>query len=88
MLKYRVFRPGAGVVTWHKTLRGAQRSLLAQQRGAVAQGGYSRDYVEAFDGQNWKQSLFMYRESDIDAMEELIAGEERADLAELRGVSE
>ena len=43
---FRVVRPSAGIVSQHRTLSGAQRSLARQQRGARAQGGYSQDYIE------------------------------------------
>jgi hypothetical protein len=33
------------VVSRHRTLRGAQKSLKRQAQGAAAQGGYSVDYV-------------------------------------------
>lgn len=46
MRKYQVVRPGAGVVSRHRTLSGAEKSLARQQRGAKMQGGYSQDYIE------------------------------------------
>lgn len=33
------------VVSRHRTLRGAQKSLKRQAQGAKAQGGYSVDYI-------------------------------------------
>lgn len=43
---FRVVRPSAGIVSQHRTLSGAERSLQRQRRGARAQGGYSQDYIE------------------------------------------
>ena len=37
-------REGA-IVTSHRTLSGATRSLIRQQKGAQRQGGYSGDYI-------------------------------------------
>lgn len=38
------------VVSRHRTLNGAMRSLERQWRGARSQGGYSKDYI-------WDESL-------------------------------
>jgi hypothetical protein len=53
-MKYTVRRPigsdrnleGEGmIVSKHRTLTGARRSLARQRKGARAQGGYSQDYI-------------------------------------------
>lgn len=44
-MRYQVRRPGAGIVSRHRTLAGAQRQLLREQRGAARHGGYSRDCI-------------------------------------------
>ena len=48
-MKYFVKRPMGGdvwaVVTQHRTLKGAMRSLRRQQAGSEEQGGYSQDQV-------------------------------------------
>ena len=47
--KYRVIRPNAGIVSVHRTLSGAQRSLARQQKGSYRQGGYCQDVIEVLD---------------------------------------
>ena len=49
-LKFAVVRPSAGVVSEHRTLKGARASLDRQERGARAQGGYSQDTINVWDG--------------------------------------
>lgn len=41
----QLLRREGAVVTRHRTLDGARKSLLRQQRGAAKQGGYSQDYL-------------------------------------------
>lgn len=53
--QYRVVRDGAGIVSTHRTLTGAERSLTRQQRGAVRQGGYSEDYIEHHTADGWQR---------------------------------
>jgi hypothetical protein len=63
---YRVLRPGAGVVSRHRTLSGAIASLRRQRRGAVKQGGYSLDEVEVRMPDGWWRRLTF---DELDARE-------------------
>lgn len=60
-IKYRIVRPGAGVVTRHRTLKGAQESLARQIAGARKQGGHCQDQIEILDSGGW-WSLDWYME--------------------------
>lgn len=46
MSKYQVVRPGAGIVSSHRTMSAAEKSLARQRRGSAKQGGYCQDYIE------------------------------------------
>lgn len=54
---YRIVRPGAGIVSRHRVLDRALRSLERQRRGAREQGGWSDDYLEKWDSRDleWKR---------------------------------
>ncbi len=96
MLKYRVFRPGAGVVSWHRTEAGANRSLARQIKGSAQQGGYNQDRVQTYLGGDWWPRPVQDKNlGGFVWMEHSMTREERRTLllqtwnwAELRGVSE
>lgn len=96
MLKYRVFRPGAGVVSWHRTEAGANRSLARQIKGSTQQGGYNQDRVQTLiDGDWWPRPIQDRQLGGFAWMEKALPEADRDDLlrrtwnhAELRGVSE
>jgi len=50
--KYAIKRPGAGIVSTHRTQTGACKALKRQQKGAEKQGGYSQDYMQILDAES------------------------------------
>ncbi len=52
-IRYRIVRPGAGIVSRHCTLKGAQESLARQIAGARKQGGHCQDQIEILDSGGW-----------------------------------
>lgn len=62
--QYRVVRDGAGIVSTHRTLSGACRSLARQREGAHRQGGWSDDYIQMHTVEDGWQRL------DLDEQDE------------------
>ena len=52
-MKFRVFEPGRGVVSWHRTETGANRALLRHIRRLFRQGDASHARVQTYIGGDW-----------------------------------
>ena len=52
-MKYRVFEPGRGVVSWHRTETGANRALGCHIRRLFRQGDNSHARVQTYISGDW-----------------------------------
>ena len=52
-MKYRVFEPGRGVVSWHRKLEAARAALVWHLWHWYGQGVELSACVQHFDGREW-----------------------------------